>query len=90
MVNLYLTKTIDSEYILEAMKPYAKNKKYLVIVPDRIVLSYEMLVLEALKLPGATNVEVRSFRTLADAVLKDNEAKTLNQQTEIMLIRMEC
>ena len=87
MVNLYLTKTIDSKYIIDAMKPYSKDKKYLVIVPDRIVLSYEMLVLEALGLPGATNVEVRSFRTLADAVLKDNEAKTLNQQTEIMLIR---
>ncbi len=87
MVTLYLTKTIDSEYVLNAMKPYSKNKKYLVIVPDRIVLSYEMLILDALGLPGATNIEVRSFRTLADVVLKDNEAKTLNQQTEIMLIR---
>ena len=87
MVNLILTKTIDSKYILEKMKPYALNKKYLIIVPDRIVLSYEMLVLDYLKLPGAMNIEVRSFRTLADAVLKENEAKTLNQQTEIMLIR---
>ena len=87
MVNLILTKTIDSNYIIDAIGNYSLNKKYLIIVPDRIVLSYEMLVLDALKLPGAMNIEVRSFRTLADAVLKDNEAKTLNQQTEIMLIR---
>ncbi len=88
MVNLFLTKTIDSKYLIDALKKNnAKGSKHLFIVPDRIVLSYEMLVLEAIEQEGTMNIEVRSFRTLADAVLKNDVSKTLNQQTETMLVR---
>ena len=88
MVNLFLTKTIDSKYLIDVIKNNnPKGSKHLFIVPDRIVLSYEMLVLDAIGQEGTMDIEVRSFRTLADAVLKNDVSKTLNQQTETMLVR---
>ncbi len=94
MVNLLLTKTIDSEYLLNrAKKDYDEAKaagvkiKQLFIVPDRIVVSYQMLILEALEIEGSTNIEVCSFRNLADNILGREAVNSLNQQTETMLIR---
>ena len=88
MVKLILTKTIDSKYLIDVIKNNnPKGSKHLFIVPDRIVLSYEMMILEATGQEGTMDIEVRSFRTLADAVLKNDVSKTLNQQTETMLVR---
>ena len=94
MVNLLLTKTIDSKYLLErAKQDYDEAKaagvkiKQLFIVPDRIVVSYQMLILEALEIEGSTNIDVCSFRNLADNILGREAVNSLNQQTETMLIR---
>ena len=94
MVNLLLTKTIDSKYLLErAKQDYDQAKaagvkiKQLFIVPDRIVVSYQMLILEALEIEGSTNIDVCSFRNLADNILGREAVNSLNQQTETMLIR---
>ena len=91
MVNLILAKTIDSKYILQkAVKDFKESNgkaKQLFIVPDRIVVSYQMMVLEALGIEGSIDIEVCSFRTLADLVLGRKAKKALNQQMETMLIR---
>ena len=94
MVNLLLTKTIDSKYILEKAKlDFNKAKeagvriKQLFIVPDRIAVSYQMLVLDALDIEGTVDIDVCSFRNIADNILGREAINTLNQQTETMLIR---
>ena len=88
MINLVLTNTIDSKYILDKVKKdYKKGVKQLIIVPDRVVLAYEMMVLEYLDIQGSFDIEVVSFSTLADRVLGKNADLMLNTQTEIMVIR---
>ena len=88
MVNLILTKNLDSKYLLAKLKNnYDKGiRKHLFVVPDRVVLSYEMLILDYLNLPGTMDIEVVSFRTLSDKI-NEEEKKVLNQETETMLIR---
>ena len=59
MVNLFLTKTIDSKYLIDVIKNNnPKGSKHLFVVPDRIVLSYEMLVLDAIGQEGTMDIEV--------------------------------
>ena len=91
MINLILTKTIDSKYIFEKAKENYKNSngaaKQLFIVPDRIVVSYQMMALRELGIEGSTTLRVCSFRTLADIVLGKNVKHALNQQMETMLMR---
>lgn len=88
MINLVLTNTIDSNFILKKLKQnYTRGEKHLVIVPDRIVLSYEMLVYDYLDIAGSFDIEVVSFSRLADLILAKNAKTMLNKQTEIMLIR---
>ena len=92
MINLIKTKTIDSKYILQKLydnynNPQRGKKRSLFIVPDRIVLSYEMLILDKLNIEGTVDIDVASFRTLADKVLGKSAKRSLNQQTETMLVR---
>ncbi len=94
MVNLILTNTLDSKHILDKVKTdFEKNKisgnkiKQLIIVPDRVVLEYEIKTLEYLNIPGSFDIEVASFQTLADKIFGRDAEMMLNTQTEIMLIR---
>ncbi len=88
MINLLLTKTIDSTCLLKKLKENRDKglKKHLFIVPDRVVMSYEMLIFDYLNIEGSMDITVDSFRTLASRINKTDK-KVLNQQTEIMLIR---
>lgn len=88
MVKLILNNANDNKFILKELKKnLASGGKHLVIVPDRIAMTFEMIVLDYLNIGGSFDIEVVSFSRLADLVLKKKAVIMLNTQTEVMLIR---
>ena len=71
MANLIISNTLDGTFVLEKLKQnLKKGEKQLIIVPDRVVLSYETRTLEYLGIVGSFDIEVVSFSRLADLYLK--------------------
>ena len=76
MANLIISNTLDGTFVLEKLKQnLKKGEKQLIIVPDRVVLSYETRTLEYLGIVGSFDIEFVSFSRLADLYLK-KENKT--------------
>ena len=88
MANLIISNTLDGTFVLEKLKQnLKKGEKQLIIVPDRVVLSYETRTLEYLGIVGSFDIEVVSFSRLADLYLKKENKKIFNNQSQMMLIR---
>ena len=101
MINIIRTDSLRSDLIIEKIRKNVidNNKsKHLIIVPDRITLSYKIKILdyisqmqeEGIKVLGC-NFKITSFINLAkeinESLEKVDRRKILDSQSELMLMR---
>ena len=87
--QIFLVSRNNQPTILEQIDKKLKEEptaKILVIVPDRLVLTYHAKLFDYLNIEGSANIEVTSFRVLAKRSIKGKKLKILDSQSLTLLL----
>ena len=88
MVEFFLSDTLDCGAVFEKIKERrGKDKRQLLIVPDRFMLHYEKAVMDYLDLTACFDIEVVSFSRLANKSMGAKMNDYLSAEGAVMLLR---
>ena len=86
MIFSYLSNTLKGAFDAVAERiAGSRDRRHIVIVPDKFTLSTERSILAALKVEGAFDIDVVSFERLADKLLP--RVACLTPESAVMLLR---